>query len=67
MGAAHAIRRALETVVLVMVCLSPWFFGSTGTEFESLLYAGVAVLLSLWAARMLLEGQFSWKSCPVTL
>jgi hypothetical protein len=57
----------MELVVLVMVCLSPWAFGGVEPLFEFLLYASVALLLGLWAARMLLDGQLLWKKCPVAL
>src|SRR5262249_48723760 len=35
--------------------------------FELLLFAGVSLVLLLWAARMLLEGQLTWQKCPVAL
>lgn len=53
--------------MLIMVCLSPWALGSVGAEFEVYLFAGVALLLALWAARMLAEWRVSWQSCPVAL
>ena len=55
----------MEAVVLVMVCLSPWAFGAVAPEHEFLLDVGLAVLMVLWGARMLLEGQLSWRKCPV--
>src|SRR6266851_1092529 len=64
-GASSLVQGTMEVAVLVLVCLSPWLFGATGAEFEFLLYAGVAVLLGLWATRMLLDGELSWKNCPV--
>src|SRR5262249_812306 len=33
----------------------------------AVLYAGVAVLLGLWAVRILLERKLSWRICPVAL
>ncbi len=73
-GRARMVRRAvdllsvaMEALVLIMVCLSPWALGSVGVEFEFLLFAGIALLLSLWAARMLVEWRISWQSCPVAM
>src|SRR5262249_37125482 len=60
-------RTAMELVVLALVCLSPWAFGAVHPLFEFALYAGIAVLLGLWAVRVLLEGCLTWKQCPVAL
>ena len=57
----------MEAVVLVMLCLSPWAFGALQPEHEFLLDAGIAVLMILWGARMLLDGQLSWQKCPVAV
>ncbi|MGZ3303192.1 MAG: hypothetical protein ACXVBG_20105 [Isosphaeraceae bacterium] len=51
----------MKAVVLVMVCLSPWAFGAVAPDHEFLLDAGIAVLMILWGARMLLDGQLSWR------
>lgn len=56
----------MEGVVLAMVCLSPWVFGAVSAAALSYLYAGVGVLLVLWAARVLLEKQWVWKWCPLS-
>src|SRR5262249_33898423 len=64
---ASFLRGAMEVCLLAMICLSPWAFGSVEAQFECLLYAGVAVLLGLWGARMLLEGRLTWSKCPVAL
>ena len=61
------VRGSMEAVVLAMVCLSPWAFGAVEPEHEFLLDVGVAVLMILWGARMLLEGQLSWRKCPVAV
>ena len=58
---------AMEAVLLALVCLSPWPYGSVHPGFEFLLNAGIAVLLALWAVRMLLEGQLTWKKSGVAL
>jgi O-antigen ligase/tetratricopeptide (TPR) repeat protein len=57
----------MELVLLVLVCLSPWALGAAEPGFEAILYAGVAVLLLLWAARVLVAGEFTWTHCPVAL
>jgi O-antigen ligase/tetratricopeptide (TPR) repeat protein len=64
---AAFVRAAMEAVLLVLVCLSPWAYGTVHPGFELLLYIGIAVLLALWAARMLLEGQLTWKPSGVAL
>src|SRR5260370_36243213 len=61
------LRGIMEAILLVLVCLAPWGFGAVEPEFEFVLYAGVAALLGLWGARVLLEWQFRWAKCPVVL
>jgi O-antigen ligase len=58
---------AMEVVLLVLVGLSPWVYGAIHPPFEFLLDAGIAVLLVLWAARILLERQLTWKKSGVAL
>src|SRR5579884_4037303 len=58
---------AMEAVLLALICLSPWAYGAVHPGFEFLLDAGIAVLLALWAARMLLEGQITWKNSAVAI
>ncbi|HKM54602.1 MAG TPA: O-antigen ligase family protein, partial [Isosphaeraceae bacterium] len=65
--ATRLVRGAMEAGVLAMVCLSPWAFGAVEPEHEFLLDVGSAVLMILWGARMLLEGQLSWRKCPVAV
>ena len=50
-----------------MFAAAPWVFGAVHPVSEFALYVGVAVLLLLWAMRMLVEGAITWKSCPVAL
>jgi O-antigen ligase len=50
-----------------MVCLSPWAFGGAEPFSEFLLDAGLAALVGLWGLRLLVEGQLSWKKCPLAL
>jgi hypothetical protein len=52
--AVRLVRGVMEALVLLLVCLSPWAFGAVEPFLEFLLYSGVAVLLALWAAVMLL-------------
>jgi O-antigen ligase/tetratricopeptide (TPR) repeat protein len=63
----RGLTAATEVLVLVLVCVSPWLFASVEPLFEFFLYVGVGILLLLWAARMLLEWQFSWKKDPMLL
>src|SRR5438270_774412 len=65
--AAAAVRGILEAVVLTLVCAAPWALGAVHPAFEGLLYAGVALVLLLWAASALLEGRLRWRRCPVTV
>ncbi len=67
LGALSLLAYAMEAIVLVMVCASPWAYGAVHPGFEFLLYACLGVILLLWAARMLLAGQLSWQKCPVAL
>src|SRR6184192_2578943 len=64
---ASALRVAIEVVVLFLVCLSPWAYGAVHPGFEFLLNLGVGLVLLLWAVRMLLVGEFTWKKCPLAL
>jgi O-antigen ligase/tetratricopeptide (TPR) repeat protein len=57
----------MEAIVLGMVVLSPWAFGSVSASFLYFLYAALALLLLLWAARILVEREFTWKPCPLSL
>jgi O-antigen ligase/tetratricopeptide (TPR) repeat protein len=58
---------AMEAVLLALICLSPWAYGAVHPGFEFVLDLGIAVLLALWAARMLLEGQITWRKSTVAL
>jgi O-antigen ligase/Flp pilus assembly protein TadD len=61
------VQGTIEAIVLVMVCLSPWAFASVEPPHEFLLYAATGLVAILWGVRMLLQGQFTWKKCPVAL
>ena len=55
----------MEGVVLALVCFTPWAFGSVDSLFEMVLDIGIALVLVLWGLRMLVQGQFSWRKCPI--
>jgi O-antigen ligase/tetratricopeptide (TPR) repeat protein len=57
----------MECVVLLLVVASPWAFGAVHALSEFILFAGVALLLVLWAMRMLVEGSLHWRRCPLAL
>jgi O-antigen ligase len=57
----------MEAVLLVLVCASPWVYGAVHPGFEFLLDAGVGLVLLLWGVRLILEGELSWKKCPVAV
>jgi tetratricopeptide (TPR) repeat protein/O-antigen ligase len=61
------LRGAVEAVVLLLVVLSPWAYGSIHPLSRLGLYAGLAVVLALWAARLLVERRVAWQWCPATL
>ncbi len=56
----------MEAVLLSLVVLSPWLLGAVA-PLEFLIDAGLAVLLVLWAARMLLEWRLTWPRCGLAL
>jgi O-antigen ligase/tetratricopeptide (TPR) repeat protein len=61
------VQQAMEIAVLVMVCVSPWYFGAVEPIHECWLYWAVAALVLLWGVRILLQGEVRWKKCPVLL
>lgn len=52
---------------MLLVVLSPWFYGCVDPAFEFWLLSGVAFLGLLWGLRSIAEGQFLWFGCPVAL
>src|SRR5690348_8095284 len=65
--AARGTGAALEVLTVALIVLSPWAFGAVDPPFEFLLDATVAVVALLWAVRTLLQGQLTWRRCPVAL
>jgi O-antigen ligase len=55
----------MEGLVLAMVVLSPWAYGSVDPEWEFWLYVGLVLLLGLWAIRLLKQFHLPWKNCPI--
>src|SRR5439155_5328682 len=56
----------MEGVLCAMVVGAPWLYGAVHAGFEWLLDAGVAVLLLLWAVRIVAARQLVLVRCPVT-
>jgi O-antigen ligase/tetratricopeptide (TPR) repeat protein len=67
LGAASRLGAAIEAGILLLVCLAPWAFGATASRYVFLLDAGLAALLVLWAVRIVAEGEFVWRRCPVAM
>ena len=59
------VRGAIEVGMLALVSLAPWGFGSTSPRYEFFLDVGLAVLMALWALRILLIGRFQVRWCPL--
>lgn len=66
-AASAWLQHGMEGVVLLLVGLSPWFFGCVDPAFEFWLFAGVALLGVLWGLRSVADGYFLWFACPVAL
>jgi O-antigen ligase len=64
---ARRLAVAMEVVVWALFLVPLWAFGRRQAVFLPLMYAGVALLLALWALRMLVEGRLTWHRCPVGL
>ncbi len=62
---AQGLGVAIEVILLVVIFLSPWPFGSVHPFFEGLIYLGTALLLVLWGLRMVLQGRLVLAWCPV--
>ncbi len=57
----------MEALLLALVCVAPWLYGAVHPEFEFLLDGGLALLLLLWAGRIVLRRRLTWKKCPVAV
>lgn len=57
----------MEGIVLLMVAVSPWFFGAVDPVFEYALLACISLIAVLWGVRAILDRQFLWFACPVAL
>ncbi len=64
---ADGLRAAMESLVLVMILLSPWAFGAVDPRWEFWLTIGIAGLLALWASRILIEFRLGWQLGPVAV
>ncbi|MFL5341739.1 MAG: O-antigen ligase family protein, partial [Gemmataceae bacterium] len=67
LSADRYLRAGLEAVVLALVVATPWALGAVEPLFFRFVLAGVAVLLLLWSARLVVTGELRWRSCPGTL
>lgn len=65
-GRGDYLAGVIEAVVLGLTAASPWAVGGVA-PFDGLLFAGIALLLVLWAIRILWRRQLSWANCPVLL
>ena len=63
----RGLRVAMEVVLLALVAASPWMYGAVHPLSEFVLLAGISLLLWLWALRFLVDGQVTWRHCPVLL
>jgi O-antigen ligase/tetratricopeptide (TPR) repeat protein len=64
--AARALRAAAEAVLLALVVLSPWPFGSVEPFWEFVLLAGLAVVVALWAAHAVVCRRFTYRPDAVS-
>src|SRR3954451_8361370 len=64
---ARGLNLSMVAVVAILALGSVWPFGSVLPFFQWLLFSAIALLLILWGARVLVEGRFSWKPCPVVV
>src|SRR5262245_21502655 len=58
---------AMEGIVLTLVVLLPGGFSLVAGLVDWTLFSGVALLLLLWAVRMLVEWRPCLAACPITL
>ncbi|CAN5613246.1 hypothetical protein BH11PLA2_BH11PLA2_46050 [soil metagenome] len=60
------LRWAAEAVLLFLIVLAPWPFGSVEVWWESFLFAGITVLTLLWLAYALIMGRLSIRPDAVS-
>ncbi len=65
--AEGGIARLIEVIALALAAIAPWAVYGVSPIFQALLYTGVFVLLSLWSARMLIEGRVILRMGPTTI
>lgn len=65
-GADRVLLCFIEGAVVVLALGSVWPFGSIHAFFEWLLFVVVSLLLLAWGARVVVNRQVIWISCPVT-
>jgi hypothetical protein len=58
---------AMESLVYALMLGPLWLLGKSPSSVELVQFAVLALLLVLWASRILLNGEFTWKKCPVGL
>ena len=63
----RGVAIAMEVVLTTLLCLAPWGFGGAIPTYEFWLDCGIALVVFLWAARMVLTGRIVWQFCPVAL
>jgi hypothetical protein len=64
---ADIILVAMEAVVLVIVCVSPWLFGAAEIQHRYWLFTALAILMCLWGFRMIVRWNVAWTTCPAVL
>jgi tetratricopeptide (TPR) repeat protein len=57
----------MEGLVIVMVTVSPWLFGSVEAMTLLGLYILLTTVAALYALRMLVEGRLLWHGCPLVI
>jgi tetratricopeptide (TPR) repeat protein/O-antigen ligase len=64
--AAYALRAAAEAVLLALVALSPWPFGSVQPIWEFVLLAGLALVVALWVAHVIVCRRLTYRADAVS-
>lgn len=61
------IVAAIEAVVLTMAAGFPWCYAGAMPGSELILSGALALLLVLWALRMIASWRVAWEACPLAL